>query len=527
MRDFFVPGHSPAVAEHGMAATSVPLASLTAVDILRAGGNAVDAAIAAAALLCVVEPAMTGIGGDCFVLYSPKGGRPVALNGSGRAPAGASAAWFHERGIAAIAPTSPHSVTIPGAIDAWFRLHAEYGSKDMAELLRPAIAAAAEGFRVTPRVAWDWAGQGERLAHDPHATRHYWPGGAAPRQGDLFRQPALAETLQRIARKGRAAFYEGEVAAEIVAHLKELGGLHTVEDFAAQRAQWVEPIAAEYRGHEIVECPPNGQGLAALIILRILAGYDLASERWSEADRIHLLAEATKAAYALRDQYICDPDQHPCDVEGLLSEARAERIRGAISLDRVLPAQRWDEAEHKDTTYLCVVDRDRNAVSFINSLFNGFGSGIYAPRSGVLLHNRGMCFRTTPGHPNAIAPGKRPMHTIIPGMAMKDGRAVMPFGVMGGHYQATGHAQIISETLDRGRDPQAASDTPRSFATDGRLQLERTIPEAVAADLARRGHDIEWAAKPLGGCQIIEIDWQRGILIGGTESRKDGCALGY
>ncbi|HZS83008.1 MAG TPA: gamma-glutamyltransferase [Stellaceae bacterium] len=527
MRDFFVPGHSPAVAEHGMAATSLPLASLTAIDVLRAGGNAVDAAIAAAALLCVAEPAMTGIGGDCFVLYSPKGGRPLALNGSGRAPAKATAEWYQERGMTAIPPTSPHAVTVPGAIDAWFRLHEAHGSKEMAELLRPAIKAAEEGFRVTPRVAYDWADQRERLGHDPDAAAQYWPGGAAPAAGDLFRQPALGATLRRIARKGPTAFYEGEIAAEIVAHLNARGGLHTIEDFAAQRSEWVEPISAAYRGHEIVECPPNGQGLAALIMLRILAGYDLAGAQWSEADRIHLLAEATKAAYRLRDDYIGDPAHHPVDVAGLLSEARAEAIRGAIRLDRALPDSHWSAAEHKDTTYLCVVDRDRNAVSFINSLFNAFGSGLYAAKSGVLLHNRGMCFRTISGHPNAIAPGKRPMHTIIPGMVMKDGRAAMAFGVMGGHYQAVGHAQIVSEMLDRGRDPQAAANAPRSHATEGVLRLERTIPDSVAADLARRGHKIEWAPKPLGGGQVIAIDWERGVLIGGTEPRKDGIALGY
>jgi gamma-glutamyltranspeptidase/glutathione hydrolase len=527
MRDFSIPGHSPAIGEHGMAATSLPLATLTAIDVLRSGGNAVDAAIAACALLCVAEPAMTGIGGDCFVLYAPKGGAPIALNGSGRAPAKADVAWYQERGITAIPAMSPHAVTVPGAIDAWYRLNADHGSKDMAELLRPAIRAAEEGFRVTPRVASDWADQQEKLAYDPEATRHYWPNGAAPKTGDLFRQPALAATLKTIAKSGAAAFYEGEVAAEIVEHLNELGGLHTVEDFAARHCDYVEPVRAAYRGHEIVECPPNGQGLAALIMLRTLAGYDLASDRWSEADRIHLLAEATKAAYYLRDAYFCDPEHHPVDVAGLLSDARAEKTRRAISLERALPAQHWAEIEHKDTTYLTVVDRDRNAISFINSLFAGFGSGIYAAKSGVVLHNRGMGFRTVSGHPNTIAPRKRPMHTIIPGMATKDGRTAFAFGVMGGHYQAVGHTQIVTQMLDRGCDPQAASDAPRSHATEGVLRLERTIPAAVASDLAARGHAIEWPPKPIGGCQIIQIDWERGILIGGTEGRKDGFALGY
>lgn len=528
MRKFNGPGNSAAYGENGMAATSLPLATLTAIDVLRAGGNAVDAAIAAVAVCCVAEPAMTGIGGDCFVLYSRKGGRPIALNGSGRAPAAAKVGWYQERGMTEIPAMSPHAVTIPGAIDAWFRLNADHGSKPMDELLRPAIKVAEEGFRVAPRVASDWADQREKLAYDPNATKHFWAGGKAPAAGDLFRQPALAATLKRIAREGRAAFYQGEVADEIVAHLRALGGLQSAEDFAAVHCDYVEPISTMYRGHEIFECPPNGQGLAALIMLRALEGYDLSNDaRLSEADRIHLLAEVTKAAYYLRDAYFCDPEKHPVDVAGFLSEARAERTRKAIAMDRVLPAAHWAAAEHKDTTYLTVVDRDRNAISFINSLFQGFGSGIYAPKSGVVLHNRGMGFKTVPGHPNTIAPGKRPMHTIIPALAMKDGRTVMPFGVMGGHYQAVGHAHVLSEMLDRGRDPQEASNAPRSHAFEGVLRLENTISKEIGADLAARGHRIEWQEKGMGGCQIIQIDWERGVLIGATEARKDGFALGY
>jgi gamma-glutamyltranspeptidase/glutathione hydrolase len=527
MRDFSKPQRSVAIAEHGMAATSVPLATLTALDILRNGGNAVDAAIAAVAVLSVVEPAMTGIGGDCFALYSPKGGTPLALNGSGRAAEAATIDWYGERGMAAIPPTSPHAVTVPGAVDAWLQLHHDHGSMDIAAVLAPAIRAAEEGFRLTPRVAYDWTVGAERLRHDLAAAQHYLPGGAAPRIGDLFRQPALAATLRRIAGEGRAAFYEGAVAAEIVAHLRELGGLQTVEDFAAQRCDYVTPISTSYRGTEVFECPPSGQGIIALIMLRTLSGYDLASSRWSEADRIHLLAEATKAAYALRDAHLCDPAFHQLPIEEFLSEERAARTRAAITLERALPVAHWEDSGHRDTTYLCVVDRDRNAVSLINSIFNSFGSGIFAARSGVLLHNRGGGFRTLAGHPNAIAPRKRPMHTIIPAMAMRDGKVTMPFGVMGADYQAVGHVHILSEMLDRGRDPQAAIDAPRSHAIPGALLLEPTIPRDIAADLERRGHRIEWVQTPLGGAQAIQIDWQRGVLLGASEPRKDGCALGY
>jgi gamma-glutamyltranspeptidase/glutathione hydrolase len=317
------------------------------------------------------------------------------------------------------------------------------------------------------------------------------------------------------------------VAADIVSRLRAQGGLHTLDDFAEQRTDYVAPIKAPYRDHLVYECPPNGQGLTALMILRTLAGYDLAGTRYSEADRIHLLAEATKAAYRARDAFLGDPRFVEVPVERFLSDAYAEAVRAKIRLDRASEPVLWDEPEHKDTVYLAVVDRDGNAISFINSLFHEFGSGIMAPESGVHLHSRGAMFRIKPGHPNAIAPGKRPLHTIIPGMLMKDGRAVMPFGVMGGNYQATGHAHFLSQVLDRGLDPQQGAEAPRSFAFDGELQLERTIAPEVADDLAARGHRLSWPAKPHGGCQAIWIDRAKGVLVGGSDPRKDGCALGY
>jgi gamma-glutamyltranspeptidase/glutathione hydrolase len=527
MRDFHQPNRSAAIGENGMAATSHPLATLAAIDVLRAGGNAVDAAIAAVALLGVIEPAMTGIGGDCFVLFSPNGGKPIALNGSGRTAAKCELGWYTERGFDGLPQNSVHTVTIPGAIDAWCRLNADHGTKEMAELLQPAIKAAEEGFRVTPRVAWDWGRALEKLTNDKHAARLLLLDGRAPGIGDRFRMPALAETLRRIGRVGRNGFYEGPVAADMVARLKELGGLQEESDFAAARSNYVEPISTNYRGVDVYECPPNGQGLAALMILNTLAGYELGSDKYSETDRIHLLAEASKAAYASRDAYFCDPEHGACDVAEFLSERRARASRELIRLDRALPGEAWDSVEHKDTTYFCVVDRDRNAVSFINSLFRPFGCGIVAPKSGVVLHNRGWSFRTIPGHPNSIAPKKRPMHTIIPGMAMEGGRIMMPFGVMGGHYQSVGHAYLISQIVDLGRDPQAAAEAPRSFAYEETLRLESTFPESVIADLKRRGHAIEIVEPPHGGCQAIRVDHARGALIGGSDPRKDGMALGY
>ena len=526
MRDFHQPRRSAAVAGEAMAATSHPLATLTALDVLRAGGNAVDAAIAASAVLCLAEPHMTGIGGDCFVLYSPKAGKPLALNGSGRAPQKATVAWYRERGFAEIPVESVHAATVPGAVDAWFALLEQHGSKDMAELLAPAITLAEEGVLVTPRPAWDFSHLAEKIRRDAGAARVFMPSGRMPGIGDRITIPALAETFRRIAKEGRRGFYEGPVAADIVARCNALGGLHTLEDFAEQRAEWVEPISAPYRGHEVFECPPNGQGLAALMILRTLEGFDL-SARCGEADRIHLLAEATKAAYRARDAFFGDPRQVRVPVERFLSDAYAESVRRRIDLRRASAGVAWDEPEHKDTIHLSIVDRDRNAISFINSLFHEFGCGVFAAGSGVMLHSRGSMFRTIPDHPNAIAPGKRPLHTIIPGMLAKDARAVMPFGVMGGNYQVTGHASMLSRLLDEGLDPQQAAEAPRSFAFGGKLQLEATIATAIEADLARRGHVIDRPLKPLGGCQAIYIDHQRGVLIGGSEPRKDGCALGY
>lgn len=527
MRDFHQPTRSAALGVDGMAATSHPLATLAAIEVLRSGGNAVDAAIAAGALLCVAEPHMTSIGGDCFVLYSPAGGLPVALNGSGRAPAAAELGWYLERGFTAIEETTPHAVTVPGAIDAWFRLNADYGTRDMAELLRPAINLAEKGCPVAPRVAFDFIRSARQIAGDPVAASIFLRDGAPLGMGDRIVNPRLAETLRTIARHGRDAFYEGPIAEDMVERLRGLGGLHTLDDFAAQRSVYETPISSRYRGHDIYECPPNGQGVIALMILGTLAGYDLHGPDMSAADRVHLLAEATKAAYRTRDAAIGDPQGGTADVSRWLHPAHAASVRARIRPDVASEGVVWDEPEHKDTVYVSVVDRDGNAISYINSLFAEFGSGIMAPRTGILLHSRGSIFRVIEGHPNAIAPRRRPLHTIIPGMVVKDGRAVMPFGVMGGHYQATGHAQFISAVLDGGIDPQQAAEMPRSFAHDGALQLEPTHGAAVAADLARRGHTIQWTPKPLGGCQAIRIDHARGLLVGASDPRKDGFALGY
>lgn len=524
-RDFMQPGRSLAVGDRGMAATSHPAATLAAVDILRAGGNAIDAAIAAVALQGVIDPHMTGIGGDCFALYAPANAAPIAINGSGRAPVRADLGWYLAHGMDSIADDSAHAVTVPGAVDAWCRLAADHGSQGLDQILAPAIRAAEEGFVVTPRAALDWSRYAPRIEKHGAGCAVYLPGGQAPVTGDRLSHPALAATLRRIARDGRSAFYQGAVAEEIVALLSGLGGLMGLDDLAGASADYVEPISARYRGHDLLECPPNGQGVAALIIARILEGFDLQDRKLSEADRIHLLAEATKAAYRQRDALVADPALGAFDVAALLSDASIGAMRNRIDLTRASDPAVFDMPTHRDTVYVAVVDRDGNAVSFINSLYFAFGSGIYAPRSGVLLQNRGAGFRLVEGHPNAIAPRKRPFHTIIPGMLSQGGKPVMALGVMGGQYQAAGHLQLLSGVLDRGLDIQQASDAPRSFAFAGTLSLETTIAPAVADDLAARGHQVEWADAPLGGCQAIYIDHARGVMYGASDHRKDGIAL--
>ena len=531
-RDFHLPGRSPVYSTHGMAATSMPAATLTALDVLRAGGNALDAAVAAAAVLCVIEPQSTGIGGDCFCLYAPAGGdRVVALNGSGRAPAAATIDWFEAQGIAALENTSPHTVTIPGAVSAWETLLAAHGRKGLDELLQPAIRFADEGWPVHSKVAWDWARNVDKLRRT--GAEAFLPGGAAPRAGDLFVQKALAATLRLIAKEGAAGFYEGKAAADMVRTLRAKGGLQTEADFAAGRtgAEFVEPIHSAWRGYEVWQCPPNGSGLFVLMQLGMLEGFEASAGGPLSVERLHRHLEAARLAYRDRDAFLADPAQVDVPVRRLLDPGYLAGLAGLIDPARAMPAMpQPGEAGlpvHRDTVYLCVVDRDGNACSFINSLFQAFGSGILAPESGVMLQNRGFGFRVQRGHPNCIAPGKRPMHTIIPAMLTKGGRATMPFGVMGGHFQPMGQTWFLSNLLEYGLDIQQSLDLPRVFPYGGKVEVERGVPADAVAALEAMGHRTELVERPHGGGQAIWIDWERGTLVGGSDPRKDGLALGY
>lgn len=529
MRDFEKPGRSEAFGTNGMAAASHPLATLTAVEVLRSGGNAVDAAVAAVAVLCVVEPTQTGIGGDCFALLKREGQPPIAINGSGAAPAAASVEKLAKLGVTALDPESVHAVTVPGAVRTWARLVEDHGTMPFGDLLAPAIKAAEGGSPVTERLARDWARQVQKLSRHTATREVFLPGGAAPKPGDIHVQPALARTLKDIAAHGPAVYYEGWVAEDIVSTLQSLGGLQTLDDFRAFQPRYVTPISTAYRGFELWECPPNGSGVTVLAMARLLERFDPSSFGPMSTERLHILSEIARIAYAERDAFIGDPDAGSIPVDHLLSTERADRLAGSISLHGRLsdltPVTKVPE--HKDTVFLSVVDRDRTAVSFINSVFDDFGSGIVAAKSGVLLHNRGFGFVLEQGHPNELKGGRRPMHTILPAMLTRDGAAELSFGVTGGHFQAIGQLQILSNVVDYGMSIQEAIDHPRIFARGDVLETENTIPPDVVTGLRALGHRPTPAPNPLGTAQAIWIDRRRGLLRGGADPRRDGIALGY
>ncbi len=529
MRDFEKPGRSVAMAHNGMAATSHPAATLVAIDIMRRGGNAMDAAIAACAMQCVVEPGSTGIGGDCFALYAPGGGNDVvSFNGAGRTPAATDASILRRNsGVTSIQRGSPYAVTVPGAIDAWTQLSSDHGSLELGELLRPAIDAARNGYVVSPRMAHDWEQQADFLARNANAARIMLPNGRAPVAGEIHAQPELAATLERIGKEGPDALYAGPIASDIVETLQTLGGVHTEQDLRAHRGAYTTPIRTDYHGHDIHECPPPGQGVIAQLILNILSELDLDQDPLS-VKRLSVEVEVARLAYSVRDAYLSQDT--PDDESGILTRSYARKLAAAIDIDgRALLRPSLAGLPHSDTVFIAVIDKDRNVASFINSIFSPFGSGIMTNHSGIMLHNRGQSFSLDGSHPNALRPNRQPMHTIIPGLATQDGRATMAFGVMGGHYQAMGHAHVLSRILKDGMDVQSAIDAPRLFPIPGTtiVEHENTIPPSVREALTRRGYEMQRASRPIGGGQIVRIEWKTGVLHGASDPRKDGCALGY
>ncbi|GKY86649.1 gamma-glutamyltransferase family protein [Sinisalibacter aestuarii] len=529
MRDFHLPGRSPVFATSGLCATSHPLAAQTAVALLQAGGNAVDAAIGAAMVLNICEPQMTGLGGDAFALIDiPGADGIIALNGSGRAPAGLDAGALRAAGHETVPVRDVAAVTVPGAVDAVCRLSEAHGRLPLTQVLAPAIRYAEDGVPVAPRVAFDWA----IAARDGHlmndaARRGYLTTGGAPAPGTIFRAPAQAEVLRRIAAEGRQGFYEGEVADDLVASLNAMGGQFTPEDFAATEASWGKPVSGHYKGIELVEHPPNGQGATAILMANILAEFDLAALEPFGARRAHLEAEAAKLAYDARNRFLADA-AYTTRLDHMLAPETARRLAALVDPGRAKPAAApLAGAEHRDTVYVAVVDRDLMSVSLIYSIYHSFGSGLASEKFGILFQNRGAGFTLEKGHPNEAGGGKRPMHTIIPAMLRENGRVTMPFGVMGGAYQPNGHVRVLTNIVDYGLNPQAALDAPRSFADAGAMQVERGYPDTVRAGLAAMGHAVTIPEKPLGGAQAIRIDHASGLLTGASDPRKDGVALGY
>jgi gamma-glutamyltranspeptidase/glutathione hydrolase len=527
MRNFQSPGRSTVHALNGMAATSSPSASLAAVEVLRAGGNAVDAAVTAAGVLCVSEPHMTGIGGDCFAIIGRPDGAAIGLNASGRAAKAADGDWLKAARLNAIDPDSVHSVTVPGAVDGWSTLLSKFGTMTLAEALQPAIRLAEEGSPVTPRVALDWAQESERLKRNEGGRMHFLPQGRAPRAGEVMRYPALGKTLRAIAKQGREGFYNGEVAEDIVKYLASLGSLLTLEDFAETAAEFVEPLSSAFADHEVLELPPNGQGLTTLIALNILRHLDIGRHAAGSAERMHLEIEAMRLAWIYRNRHLADRASVDVSVEAMLSERTAQQLAALISIDKaMIDPEGLAPMPKSDTVYLAVVDSQRMAVSFINSIFYSFGSAIVTPRTGVTLQNRGACFVTDPRHPNCIGPRKRPLHTLMPGMIRHQRKISHSFGVMGGTYQPMGHLTVGVNRLVYGMDVQEALDFPRYFHEQGVVEIEEGVPGRTAERLQKKGHRVERVSEPLGGGQFIEIDHRSGTLIGGSDPRKDGMAIG-
>ncbi len=528
------PGRSIVRSRHAMVASSQPLASEVGLEVLKRGGNAVDAAIAMAAMLNVTEPMMTGVGGDAFMLvYWSRTKELKGLNASGRAPAALTLDYFGKRKITKMPEFGMESITVPGAFDGWVTLLEKYGTMKLADLLAPAIDCAENGFPVMEKTAEDWNAEVTKLKKNEAAAANYLIDGRAPRPGEIFRQPNLARTLRTLARGGRDAFYKGEIARAIADYCAKHGGLISLADLAAQKSEWVEPISTNYRGYTVYEMPPNGQGLTALLTLNILEGFDLAALSAQPDRYYHTLIEATKLAFADRNRYIADPAFSKVPVAELLSKDYAARRRALINPNKALDAPPPGEINvGSDTTYFTIVDKDGNAVSFINSLFDAFGSGIVAGNTGIVLQNRGSSFSLDPAHPNHLEPGKRPFHTIIPAMVFKDNKLFMSFGVMGGGIQPQGHVQVLVNLIDLGMGLQQAIDAPRYRYVSGKdVLLEDEMPATVIDRLIALGH--VRASPPgllrssMGGGQAIMIDLENGTLMGASDSRKDGLAIGY
>ena len=539
-RDFAT--RSEVIAQHGMVATSHPLATQIGIDILKAGGSAVDAAIAANAALGLMEPISNGIGGDLFaIVWDPETKKLYGLNGSGRSPFSLTLEELKSRGLESIPSIGPLPVSVPGAVDGWSELHKKFGKLAMTEVLAPTVRYAREGFPVTEVIAYYWASGVRTLGEFENFAEIYTIDGRAPRKGEIFRNPYLADTLERIGKEGRDAFYKGTMARTIAAYMKRNGGFLDEKDLAAHTSEWVEPVSSSYRGFDVWELPPNGQGIAALQILNVLEGYDLASMGFGSTDHLHYFLEAKKLAFEDRAHFYADPDFVDIPVERLISKEYASSRRALI--DPLRAAREFQPgdliSDDGDTIYLTTADENGMMVSLIQSNYQGMGSGMTPDGLGFILQNRGRLFDLEEGRANAYAPHKRPFHTIIPAFVTRDGKPYMSFGVMGGATQPQAHAQIIINMVDFGMNLQEAGDAPRILhsgssqptgevmTSGGRVSLETGFDYGVVRELAGRGHRIGYSVGPFGGYQAILWDEEQGVYYGASESRKDGQAAGY
>jgi gamma-glutamyltranspeptidase/glutathione hydrolase len=536
---------SEVIAPQAMAATSHPLATQIALDVMKQSGSAMDAAIAANAALGLMEPTGSGIGGDLFaIVWDPKTGKLHGYNGSGRSPKSLTLEYFQQQGITDIPPHGPLPVSVPGAVDGWFALHARFGALPMSQVLAPTIAYARDGHPVHQTVAHYWDLSVPRLAKWPGFSEQFTIGGRAPRVGEMWKNPNLADTLQKIADGGRDAFYKGAIARAIDAYFKANGGFLGYEDLATHSGEWVEPVSTNYRGVDVWELPPNGQGIAALQMLNILEGFDFSKIAFGSAEHLHLLVEAKKLAFADRARWYADPAFQPAPVARLISKDYADARRRLVSPDKVLREVQPGtpkELQEGDTIYLTTADKDGMMVSLIQSNYRGMGSGMAPPGLGFILQDRGEMFVLQPGHPNSFAPGKRPFQTIIPAFITRGGKPWVSFGVMGGAMQPQGHVQIVMNLVDFGMNLQEAGDAPRlqhdgsteptgqntTMSDGGVVQLESGFPYETVRELMRLGHHVEWALGPYGGYQAIARDSESGVYYGASESRKDGQAAGY
>jgi len=533
---------SEVIAPHAMAATSQPLATQIALDILKAGGSAVDAAIAANAALGLMEPTGNGIGGDLFaIVWDAEKKELVGLNASGRAPQAMTLEYFQENGIETIPKFGPLPVSVPGTVDGWFELHQRYGRLDMKDILAPTIAYARQGFPVSEVIAHYFQSNKRRIGHYPGFAETYMPDGDVPKKGEMFKNPRLANTLESIAEKGRDEFYKGDIARRIDAYMAEQGGLLNYDDLAAHESEWVTPVSTNYRGWDVFELPPNGQGIAALQILNLLEKFDLSAMGFGSAEYIHTFVEAKKLAFEDRAKYYADMEFVDVPVETLISKDYATERRKLIDQEKAsmqLPAGDA-QLQNGDTIYLTVADSDGNMVSLIQSNYRGMGSGMTPGDLGFVLQNRAELFALDADHANVVAGGKRPFHTIIPAFVMKDGKPLISFGLMGGAMQPQGHAQIVVNMIDFGMNLQEAGDAARinhvgsssptgSKMTDGGVvHLESSFSEETRATLRAMGHTLGDSDGSFGGYQAIMRDHEQGVYYGASEVRKDGQAAGY